>query len=443
MSNRLLSALVGEPRTFSLEHRLFNTISLLNGVANLGGAIGLTASGNMQFQRALHIVTGLLFLVFYYASRFRNVFRPFYWPFVLMILGFLLLNSIGNAGTLGGAHYYLVPALVIATILARSARETVAALAIFAIGAATLVFVEVVYPHLITPYDRPEDRIFDVGGNLIFVQLFTSVLVVILTQNLNQERRKSDLLLLNILPQTIADELKRDDRVRPRSYESATVLFTDCVGFTRVAEGLTPEGLITALDEVFSRFDATAHAHGLEKIKTIGDSYMAVGGIPIPTRTHPIDCVLAALEMCAEVEAIRAANSASGRAAFEIRVGLHTGPIIAGVIGRSKFAYDVWGDTVNTASRMESSGGVGRVNISHSTFELVAPYFVFEHRGKIPAKNKGEIDMYFVQGIRPELSENGDGRTPNARFLELRHELASDNSELNRPLTIKFTMPTS
>jgi adenylate cyclase len=272
--------------------------------------------------------------------------------------------------------------------------------------------------------------VLDVGGNLVFVELFTSVLVLVLTQNLDQERRKSDLLLLNILPATIADELKRDERVRPRRYESATVLFTDCVGFTRLAEGMTPEALIAELDDAFSTFDTIARARGLEKIKTIGDAYMAVGGIPVPNRTHPVDCVLAALEIRDAVAASRREREAAGRTAFSIRIGLHTGPLVAGVIGRSKFAYDVWGDTVNTASRMESSGAEGRVNVSRETYDAVAAYFECEPRGRVYAKNKGEIEMFFVNRIRPELSEEGDGARPNARFRAMRDALgAADGAQ--------------
>jgi class 3 adenylate cyclase len=137
--------------------------------------------------------------------------------------------------------------------------------------------------------------------------------------------------------------------------------------------------------------------------------------------------VLAALEFCDAVEEIRRAHEAAGREAFRIRIGLHTGPLVAGVIGRAKFAYDVWGDTVNTASRMESSGEAGRVNVSHTTYAAVEPFFECEHRGKVAAKGKGEVDMYFVAGLRPELSENADGRTPNARFHDLRRGLESDN----------------
>src|SRR5262249_33070108 len=155
----------------------------------------------------------------------------------------------------------------------------------------------------------------------------------------------------------------------------------------------------------FSTFDTIARGRGLEKIKTIGDAYMAVGGIPVPNRTHPLDCVLAALEIRDAVDAARREREGTGRAAFSIRIGVHTGPLVAGVVGRSKFAYDVWGDTVNTASRMESSGEPGCVNISRETCDAVGAFFECEPRGRIYAKNKGEIEMFFVHRLRAEFSE--------------------------------------
>jgi adenylate cyclase len=224
--------------------------------------------------------------------------------------------------------------------------------------------------------------------------------VVVLTRNLNQERAKSDSLLLNILPAAVAEELKTNDSVSPRHYEGASVLFTDFVGFTQIAEGMTPEQLIAELDACFSRFDAIARTHKLEKIKTIGDSYMAVGGVPAPNRTHAVDSVLAALEIQRAMIELAAKKSAQNQPCWQLRLGIHTGPLVAGVIGREKFAYDVWGDTVNTASRLESSGVAGRINISGATYELVKDLFVCEYRGKISAKNKGEIDMYFVNAVK-------------------------------------------
>lgn len=192
---------------------------------------------------------------------------------------------------------------------------------------------------------------------------------------LGTERDRSEKLLLNILPDTIASELKAAGRIEPVHYDSATVMFTDFQGFTQIAETLTARELVTELDRCFSYFDAVTARYNLEKLKTIGDSFMCVGGVPTPNHTHAVDAVLAALE-------------------------IHFGSLVAGVIGERKFAYDVWGDTVNTASRCESSGVAGRINISGATHELVKDFFACEHRGAVPAKHKGEIDIV-LRGWNP------------------------------------------
>jgi class 3 adenylate cyclase len=213
--------------------------------------------------------------------------------------------------------------------------------------------------------------------------------------------------------------------VQPVDYESASVLFTDFVGFTQIAEGFTPQQLIEELDSCYSQIDLIAKKHKLEKIKTIGDAYMAVGGVPLTNRTHAVDCVLAALEIEQVVSHLREQEMAESRPYWQIRIGIHSGDLVAGVVGSEKFSYDVWGDTVNTASRLESSGVAGRINISGATYELIKHFFDCEFRGKVAAKNKGEIDMYFVNGIRPELAL--DSRTPNKRFYELYERLPQES----------------
>jgi len=181
---------------------------------------------------------------------------------------------------------------------------------------------------------------------------------------------------------------------------------------------MAPEELIAELDACFSRFDAIARKHKLEKIKTIGDSYMAVGGVPAPNRTHAVDSVLAALEIRRFMMDLAERKKTQNRPCWQLRLGIHTGPLVAGVIGREKFAYDVWGDTVNTASRLESSGIAGRINISEATYEQVKVFFVCEYRGKISAKHKGEMDMYFVNSVNPELLQNEPPDAPNESFAE-------------------------
>ncbi|MCE9499863.1 MAG: adenylate/guanylate cyclase domain-containing protein, partial [Leptospira sp.] len=233
------------------------------------------------------------------------------------------------------------------------------------------------------------------------------------------ERKKSDNLLLNILPLSVAEELKSKDSVIPKHFDSVSVLFTDMAGFTKIAEKMTPVELIGELDEIFSHFDSVSKSCGLEKIKTIGDSYMAAGGLPEENRTNAIDSVLCGLKFQRFMEDHKTGRIKENKPYWELRLGIHTGPVVAGVVGKEKFAYDIWGDTVNTASRLESSGVTGRVNISGATFDLVKDFFDCEHRGKVSAKNKGEIDMYLVNRIKPELSVPGSPYEPNESFKKL------------------------
>lgn len=424
--DRVLSMLIGDHRRYPLERRLFNTISLLNAVTNIGGAFALLFSQSHQFLLLLHLGTGILFAAFYYLSRFNDAYRVLYWPFVAVILVFLFINSLFNAGSAGGAHYYFIPALVIGIILSNRPRRTILAFLVFGATAAAIFLVEQQQPGWITQYSTLMERMLDVRSNFLFVQFLTGILVVVLTRNLNQERTKSDSLLLNILPGSIADELKTNDAVIPRHYESASVLFTDFVGFTQIAEGMSPEELIAELDACFSRFDAIARKHKLEKIKTIGDSYMAVGGAPAANGTHAVDSVVAALEIQRFMIELAEKKKKQNQPCWQLRLGIHTGPLVAGVIGREKFAYDVWGDTVNTASRLESSGVAGRINISGATYEQVKDCFVCEYRGKISAKHKGEIDMYFVNAIQPSLSHHAG--EPNQRFVELYNGISDHSS---------------
>ena len=222
------------------------------------------------------------------------------------------------------------------------------------------------------------------------------ILVEERTQELRVAKVKSEELLLNILPEEIADELKTKGYAEAKYIDEVTVLFTDFIGFTQLAERMSPKELVAEINLCFSAFDNIMSRHGIEKIKTIGDAYMAAGGLPTPNQTHAEDVVKAAIDIQSFMAKHKAEKAARNELYFEIRIGVHTGPVVAGIVGIKKFQYDIWGDTVNTASRMESSGEVGKVNISGTTYELVKDKFNCTYRGMVAAKGKGEVAMYFV-----------------------------------------------
>ena len=235
-------------------------------------------------------------------------------------------------------------------------------------------------------------------GGFTIVLLF-AIVFYMQRKRIGIEKKRSEALLLNILPLEVAEELKQKGIAEAKQFDDVTVIFTDFKDFTHIAEKLTPEELVTEIDICFKAFDNIMGKYNIEKIKTIGDSYMAAGGIPVPNKTNAVDAIKAALEIREFMQKYFQEKLASNKPAFEMRIGIHTGPVVAGIVGIKKFAYDIWGDTVNIASRMESSGEAGKINISGTTYELVKNIFNCEYRGKIEAKNKGIIDMYFVRNV--------------------------------------------
>jgi len=212
-----------------------------------------------------------------------------------------------------------------------------------------------------------------------------------------KEREKSDDLLLNILPKKIADELKEKGKTSIRKYENATVMFTDFKGFTKYAEKNTPEEVIALLDHYFCAFDAIIEKYDIEKIKTIGDAYLCVSGIPESKPGHTSKMIKIAFEMMQVMDDTQAKMKDIGGVFLEMRIGIHCGPLVAGVVGSRKFAYDVWGDTVNIAARMEQSGQPGDINVSEAVYVMAKDDFEFKYRGEVEAKNKGKMKMYFVE----------------------------------------------
>lgn len=214
---------------------------------------------------------------------------------------------------------------------------------------------------------------------------------------LQMEKDRSENLLLNILPEEVAEELKTTGSAKAKYFEQVSVMFIDIRNFTIISEQLSPEELVAEIDFIFRGFDEIIMRYNVEKIKTIGDAYMCAGGIPVPDEANAENVLNAAIEILEFMHGEKEKRKKIHKPYFEIRIGVNTGPVVAGIVGSSKFAYDIWGDTVNTAARMEQTGEVGRINVSGNTYKVLKEKFTFEHRGKINAKNKGEIDMYFLE----------------------------------------------
>jgi len=275
-----------------------------------------------------------------------------------------------------------------------------------------------VYRYITKPWDKEELKItIDNAVETVMLRRNNKILISELQQNnehleekvrsrtLEVERQKeiiqagklqSDSLLLNILPDEIAEELKRFGRSYARKHTQVSVLFADIIGFTHVAEMLTPEKLVNALDEIFRAFDNIVDKYDMEKIKTIGDAYMCACGLPRSDNENAIKAVRAAIDMQEFIHGFGMVSRVQNLPVFEIRIGIHTGPVIAGVVGSRKFAYDIWGDTVNMASLMEQHGAAGMINVSETTYALVKNHFECTPRGKIEVKSKGELNMFFA-----------------------------------------------
>lgn len=238
------------------------------------------------------------------------------------------------------------------------------------------------------------------GLAMIFViafVLYRSYRIKVKTNRLlDKQKVQIENLLLNILPAEVADELQVNGFATPRYYESVSVLFTDFKSFTKHADALSPQEIVSELNACFIAFDDIVEKYHLEKIKTIGDSYMCAGGIPSKDDNHPINMIKASLEIQEYMQARNSLRIENNQEPWDLRIGIHIGPVVAGVVGRKKYAYDIWGSTVNIASRMESNGEPGQVNISADTYNLIKDQYTCTYRGKIWAKNIGEIDMYFV-----------------------------------------------
>jgi class 3 adenylate cyclase len=364
---------------------------------------------------------GLVFLLIQFGSRRRGTSpryaRAYSWAFVI-IYSAGLDAIIHFAGGMGSSYYAAIILLLmgITVGLPWGLREVAAMLTVvvlqFNIAMWALNGADTWQVSLTTNY-------FLISA--MAIGLFSTALAQNLRikeflsrQQLKAEMARSETLLLNILPDEVAAELKSTGRVEARQIDSCTILFTDFVGFTAMSEKVSPTDLVLSLDQAFRAFDRLMSENGLEKLKTVGDAYMCAGGVLGSQPDHLVASVLTGLLMIDELQNGEIRRPDGER--WTMRVGIHSGPVVAGVIGDKKFAYDLWGDTVNTASRMESTAQPHTVNMTSDVYKRVAPFFVGTDRGAVPVRGKGTLAMTHVSRLRPEYSADTLGRRPNAAF---------------------------
>ncbi len=312
---------------------------------------------------------------------------------LILLLPFLLMLSLGGFVHGSGVVLWSLISPLGALLFYRQAtapRWLVAYVALVALS----VFLQPYFDPETNLTQRQIQSFFVLNFAFVGALIFMMVYYFVSRRNFFQARSES--LLLNILPVDVAEELKQKGRIEARHFDCVTVMFTDFVDFTKIAERLSPAELVAEIDVCFKAFDDIMDRYHIEKIKTIGDSYMAATGFSDNPASGPADMICAARDILAWITAHQFEQDDTHRVSPRIRIGIHTGPVVAGIVGSKKFAYDIWGDTVNIASRMESSSETGKINISGDTYQLVKDQFSCAYRGKIFAKNKGDIDMYFV-----------------------------------------------
>ena len=284
----------------------------------------------------------------------------------------------------------------------------------------------------ITPIMRKEEELYKQNRRMLAITERLEQANALLEQQkeeieeqktlIEDEQEKSERLLLNILPFEVARQLKSKGKAGTRYYRHVTVMFTDFKDFSKNTRTLEPKDLVAILDDYFAKFDEITGKHYLEKIKTMGDAYMCAGGLPLRNKSNPVDAVLAGLEIQDYMLRLKQ-KPRPGIPAWDVRIGIHTGPVVAGVVGRKKFAYDIWSETVNAAARMENLGDINTVNVSEVTYDYVKDYFECDYRGKVEAKNIGEVNMFNIIRILPEFAADEKGITPNEEFIKLINKL--------------------
>jgi class 3 adenylate cyclase len=389
----IIKKVLGSIHVNELDHRIYNIMLLILIPTGLLIAIGNVLEGLNIITIIDPIFVSTFLIILYYLSIRKHLYFNFLFCFAAIF--FNAVQWIYNGGgSSGGIQYFFMWTFILATILLRG-KKLIICIIMNCVVLLGLLLYEYFDGSLIVQYADNTTRLIDIIVSASFSFVLISFLVRVIYAEINKERQKTEKLLLNILPQKVVNELKEKGNTNPEIFKNVTVLFSDIVGFTDTATRIPVETLIKELNDIFTTFDTIIEKHACERIKTIGDAYLAVCGLPESNENHCKNVVNAALEMMSSIKKRNMVNGIK----WQIRIGVHTGQVIGSVVGIKKYIYDVFGDTVNTASRLESLSKPMKINISIDVMNELGNKYNFEDRGKIEVKGKNKMEMYFVNSI--------------------------------------------
>jgi class 3 adenylate cyclase len=393
INNRLFKKLKGSVQTEELERRIYNIFLLVVILFTPLSIIGNIIQGLNIIAIISPVILMLIMIPLYYLSIKKNLMYKFFFCFAFLV--FIAVQWIYNGGgSSGGMQYFFIWTFITATILLRGKKLIVYVIlnCIFLLG---LLIYEHLDGSLIVQYQDKACRLTDIIISASFTFILASFMIKMIYAEIDKERRKSEKLLLNILPKKVINELKEKGNTSPEIFKNVTVLFSDIVGFTDISTKLPVDKLIAELNDIFTMFDVISEKHSCERIKTIGDAYLAVCGLPESDANHCKNIVNAATEMIHFIDDRNRTSSIK----WQIRIGIHTGNVIGSVVGIKKYIYDVFGDTVNTASRLENLSEPMKINISMEVMKELSDSYLYEDRGLIAVKGKNDMQMYFVSPV--------------------------------------------
>lgn len=357
---------------------------------------GLDEAGRIYILWTLFVLLAALFIW---------IFPRLWLPTLYAVITGTMVTALGTSVYAGGFQSGLMAIIwmllgPISVALLDSVRAAVLVIILYIFGVIIAIFLEP-FALSIAPDLTLNTRMQITAGNMIMMGLFAFAAVLYLMREVERYRQRADRLLLNVLPVSIAARLKVREETIADAFDCVSVLFADIVGFTTLSEKMTPQETVDLINEIFTYYDGLAEKYGVEKLRTIGDGYMVAAGVPLPKDDHAQALAAMALDM----QVYMKRREAAGAVPLQVRIGINSGPAVAGIVGTTKFHYDLWGDMVNIASRLESQGQPGKVQIARPTYELIKNHFHCEPRGILEVKGKGEMETWFVSGARIGLTE--------------------------------------